>query len=96
MRLLTLTEGLQPLFWPILLLCEEVSDPKTINIKQYLNTHNFSINNRHFVIKCSQATQLYITTVFYEQFSSPGYIENHFSSEMFIKLTFSDSVESHD
>jgi ferredoxin-like protein FixX len=36
-----------------------VSHPKTINIEQYLNTNNFSVNNRHFVIKSSQATQLY-------------------------------------
>jgi hypothetical protein len=50
-----------------------VSDPKTINIKQYLNTNNFSVNSRHFVIKSSQATQLYITKVFYEQFSCHDY-----------------------
>jgi hypothetical protein len=31
--------------------CEEVSDPKTINIKQYLNTNNLSVNNINFVIK---------------------------------------------
>jgi hypothetical protein len=37
-----------------------VSHPKTINIKLYLITNNFSVNNRHFVIKSSQATQLYI------------------------------------
>jgi hypothetical protein len=30
------------------------------------------------------------------QFICHGYIGNPFSSEMFIKLTFSDSVESHD
>jgi peptidoglycan hydrolase-like protein with peptidoglycan-binding domain len=41
-------------------------DPKTINIKQYLNTNNFSVNNRHFVIKSSQAAQLYNTKVFYK------------------------------
>ena len=92
MRLLALTEGLQPLFCPILLLCEEVFDPKTINIKQYLNTHNFSVNNRHFVIKSSQAILLYIAKVFHKQFSSHGYIKNHFSSEILIILTFSDSV----
>jgi hypothetical protein len=40
-----------------------VSAPKTINIKQYLNTSNFTVNNRHVVIKSSQATQLYITSV---------------------------------
>jgi hypothetical protein len=39
----------------------EVSHPKTINIKQYLSTDNFSVNNRHAVIKSSQTTQLYIT-----------------------------------
>jgi hypothetical protein len=45
---------------------EEVCHPKTINIKQYLNTNNFSVNNRHFVIKSSQATQPYNTKVFYK------------------------------
>ena len=44
-----------------MLQCVEVSIPKTINIKQYFNTNNLSINKRHFVIKSSQTTQLYIT-----------------------------------
>jgi hypothetical protein len=44
--------------------CVEVSSPKTINITQYLNTNNFSVNSRHFVMKSSQTTQLYITKVF--------------------------------
>jgi hypothetical protein len=44
-----------------MLQCVEVSSPKTINITQYLNTNNFSVNNRHIVIKISQATQFYIT-----------------------------------
>ena len=78
-RLLHLTEGLLPLCSLPLLLREEVSDPKTINIKQYLSTNNFSVNNRHIVIKFSQATQLYITKVFHKQFSFQGYIQNHFS-----------------
>ena len=95
-RLLTLTEGLLPLFVPTLLLCEEVCRPKTINIKQYLNTNNFSVNNRHFVIISSQATQLYITKVLYKQCNCHDYIKNHFSSEISIKLTLSDSVQSHD
>ena len=38
--------------------------PKTINKKQYLSTNNISVNNRHLVIKSSQATQLYITKYF--------------------------------
>jgi hypothetical protein len=46
-RLLPLTEGLLPLFCLSMLLCEEVSDPKTIKIKQFLNTNNFSVNNRN-------------------------------------------------
>ena len=79
-----------------MLLCEEVSDPKTINIKQYLNTNNFSVNNRHCVIKSSQATQLNITKVFNKQFICHDYIKNNFSSESLIKLTFSDLVQSHD
>jgi hypothetical protein len=37
-RILTLTEGLQPLSCPPMLPSEEVCHPKTINIKQYLNT----------------------------------------------------------
>ena len=49
--LLPLTEGLLCLFCQTMLLCEEVSYPKTINIKQYLNTNNLSVNNSHFVIK---------------------------------------------
>ena len=73
--------------------CAEVSSPKIINTTQYLNTNNFSINNRHAVIKSSQTTQLYITKVFYKQFSCNDYIKNNFSSEMLIKLTFSDSVQ---
>jgi hypothetical protein len=43
---------------------EEVSIPITTNIKQYLSTNHFLVNNRHFVIKYSQATQLNITKVF--------------------------------
>jgi hypothetical protein len=74
---------------------EEVSSPKTLKIKQYSNTNNFSVNNRHFVIKSSQATQLYIAKVFHNKSNCHGYIENHFSSEISIKLTFSDSVQSH-
>jgi predicted lactoylglutathione lyase len=75
---------------------QKVSDPKTTNIKQYLNTNNLSVNNRNFVIKSSQATHLYITKVFYKQFSCHDSIKNNFSSEILIKLTFSDSVQSHD
>jgi hypothetical protein len=63
---------------------EEVCHPKTINIKQYLNTNNFSVNNRPFVIKCSQATQLYNTKVFYKQFSCHDYIKQN-SLEILIK-----------
>ena len=71
---------------------EEVCYPKTINTAQYLSTNNFSVNNRHFVIKSSQTTQLYITNVFYKQFSYHDNIKNNFSSEILIRLTFSDSV----
>jgi hypothetical protein len=65
----SLSEGLLPLCGQTLLQSEEVSDPKTINKKQYLSTTKFSENNRHCVIKFSQETQLYITKVFYKQFS---------------------------
>jgi hypothetical protein len=75
--LLTLKEGLRPLSWPPMLPSEEVCHPKTINIKQYLNTSNLSVNNRHFVIKSSQTTQLYITKVFYKQFSCHDYLEKN-------------------
>ena len=84
------------MYGPAMLPGVEVSDPKTINIKQYLNTNNFSVNNRYFVIKSSQTMQLYITTAFYQQFSCRDYIKTIFSTEVFIKLTFSDSVQSHD
>jgi hypothetical protein len=54
---------------------EEVCHPKAININQYLNTNNFSLNNRHLVIKSSQATQLYNTKVVYKQFSCHEFIK---------------------
>jgi hypothetical protein len=95
-RLLLLTEGLLPLFCPAVLHSEEVSRPKTINIKQYLNTNNFTVNNRHIVIKPSQATQLDITRVFYREFNFHDYIKNLFSSEILKKLTFSNSDQSRD
>ena len=79
--LLPLTEGLLPLVCPTLLPSEEVSFPKTINIKQYLNTNNFSVNIRKFVIKSSQITQLYITKVFYKQFSCHDYIKIYFRNK---------------
>ena len=47
-----------------MLQCVEVSSPKTINITQFLNTNNFSVNNRHFAIKSSQTSQLYISLIF--------------------------------
>ena len=93
MRVGTLTEALLHLFCHTLLLCKEASRPKIINNKKYLNTNNVTGNNRHFVFKSSQVPQLYITKVFYKQFSCSGYI-NHSSSEILIKLTFSDSVKS--
>ena len=48
-----------------------------------------------FVIKSSQETQFNITKVFYKQFSCNDSIKNLFSPEILIKLTFSDSVKSH-
>ena len=73
---------------PTLLPSVEVSCPKTINKKQHVSTNNFSVNNIHSVIKSSQATQLYITKVFYKQFSC------HLLWQIFLKLTFSCSVQS--
>jgi hypothetical protein len=48
---------------------EEVSSPKTIKITQYLSTRHCLVDNRYFIIKSSQTTQLYITKVFDTQFS---------------------------
>jgi hypothetical protein len=53
----------------IILSGEEVSIPKTINIKQYLSTNHFLVNNRHVVIKYSQTTQLYKQIV-WQQFTA--------------------------
>jgi hypothetical protein len=48
-----------PLCGPGMLHYEEVSSPKTINIKQYLSTRHFLVDNIYVVIKSSQTTQLY-------------------------------------
>jgi hypothetical protein len=64
----------------------EVSHPKTINIKQYLGTDNFSVNNRHAVIKFSQTTQLYITKEIDKHFSCPHHINIHFLYQFFFKI----------
>ena len=53
---------------------EEVSSPKTINIKQYLSTGHVLVDTIYFVIKSSQTTQLYITKLFDKQFSFHDYI----------------------
>jgi hypothetical protein len=66
----------------------EVSYPKIINITQYLNSNNFSSNlhkQHNFVLQ----------KYFYKQFSC-HHIKNHFSSQIFLKLTFSDAFQSHD
>jgi hypothetical protein len=44
-------------------------------------TENVDFNEvtKHFVIKSSQTSQLYITKVFDKQFSCHDYITNHFS-----------------
>ena len=63
-RLLHLAEVSLHLCGRAMLHSEEVSIPITTNIKQYLSTNHFLVNNRHFVIKYSQATQLNITKVF--------------------------------
>jgi hypothetical protein len=73
-RLLHLTEVPLPLCGPAMLHREEVYIPKTINIKQYLSTRHFLVDNIYFVIKSSQTTQLYITKVFDKQFSCHDYI----------------------
>ena len=58
---------------------EEVSRPKAIHIKPYLNTSNFSVNDRHFVIKSSQTTKLYITKIVDKQFRCHGYTKTNCS-----------------
>jgi hypothetical protein len=85
-RLLPLTEGLLPVFCPSLLRSEDVSYPKTLKIKQYLTTNNFSVNNKHLVIKSSQSTQLYITEVFCKQFSCHGYKKKPLFDRNFNKI----------
>jgi hypothetical protein len=63
-----------------------VSSPsKTINIKQYLSTSYFLVDNRYVVIKSSQTTQLYITKVFVKQFSCHDYIR---------KIIWSNSIRT--
>ena len=69
MRFLHITEDQIPRRGCAMLHREEVSSPKTINIKQYLSTRHFLVDNIYFVIKSSQTTQLYITKVFDKQFS---------------------------
>jgi hypothetical protein len=56
----------------------EVYHPKTINIKQYLSTDNFSLNNSQLVIKSSQTTQLYFRKVIYKHFSCHHHIKKAF------------------
>jgi hypothetical protein len=46
-----MTTEMSHLCGPSLLPSVEVSHPKTINIKQYPIIDNFSVNNRHVVIK---------------------------------------------
>ena len=69
---------------------EEVSSPKTINIKQYVSGNNFVVDNRYFVIKSSHTTQLYITKVFDKQFSCHHYIKRSFFATNLDKINFSD------
>ena len=85
-RLQPLAEGLLPLWCHPWLQSEEVCDPKTINIKKYLSTNNFTVNNRYFVIKSSQPTQIYITKVFYKQFYCHYYIKKLFFVRNFDKI----------
>jgi hypothetical protein len=65
-RLLPPVTPLSHLSGPSLLPSVELSYPKSINIKQYLSTDNFSVNNRHVAIKSSQTTQLYTAKVIYK------------------------------
>ena len=60
------------------------------------NKYKTIFKHKQFLIKSSQTTQLYTTKVFYKQFSCHHHIKNHFSSQIFLKLTCSNSVQSHD
>ena len=77
--LLSLTEGLLSLCGHMLLHSEEVFHPRTINVKQYLNTNKFSVNNRHCVIKSSQTTQFYTTKYFKNNPVVMVIEQNHFT-----------------
>ena len=60
------------------------------------NKYKTIFKHKQFLINSSQTTQLYTTRVFYKLFSCHHYISNHFLSQIFLKLTFSDSVQAHD
>ena len=96
MRPLPPVKPLSHLSFQTLLTGVEVFCPKTINIKQYLNTSNYSENTTHFVIKSSQTIQLYIIKVLYKQFRCYHHINKSFFVANLFKLTFSVSVQSHD
>jgi hypothetical protein len=76
--------------------------PETENVEFYdvtkQNDLMAAINslNRLICYQERRKTQLYITKVFYREFNFHDYIKNLFSSEILKKITFSDSVQSHD
>ena len=89
MRPLPPLEPLSHMSLPSLLPCVEVSCPKTINIKQYLNVNDFSSNlhKQHNFILQKYFINNSVVIITYK---------NHCSSQILLKLTLSDSVQSHD
>ena len=72
-------EPLSPWGLPSMLQCVEVSCPKTINIKQYLNTNNFSSNlhkQHNFILQ----------KYFNKQFSCHHHIKKSFFITNLVKI----------
>jgi hypothetical protein len=67
----------------------KISDEKCLFFILTIKLNSWSTDP--FCHQSSQTTQLYITKVFYKQFSCHDYIKNLFSWEILIKLTLSDS-----
>jgi hypothetical protein len=70
---------------PLLYFCDlpilhgvEVSCPKTINIKQYLNTNNFAVKTDILASNLHRQHEFILQNYFYKQFSWHHHIEKHF------------------
>jgi hypothetical protein len=51
---------------------------------------------KSLIFDCISFTEGLITSLFNISFLDPDMKKNHFSSQILLKLTFSDSVQSHD